>query len=318
ALDDPEARQALVLMAPRAVGLGVTQITFIVVTALATGLGAPAVAAFSIAFGLLQLPLGLVSIPLGIVLLPALSEWAAKESDGAFVRALTQVLRLLLFLMVAIAGLLAAVSHQLVAILLPTYDPANAAMVGGTFFVFLGGLPAHAMIAILARAFYARQNTRTPVMLAIMAVVINTTVAATLVGPFGLGGIAAGIALAAWAEVGGLLLLLRRAVPGLVLEGLGRTALHVVTAAGLSFAAAVAVVEVIRRSFGPGAGIIPAIGEVGAAALAYAFVLLLVSQLLRSTEPGEALAFVRAAVRRGTLNTEYGNDDSGAAGGLIG
>jgi putative peptidoglycan lipid II flippase len=144
ALDDPEARQALVLMAPRAVGLGVTQITFIVVTALATGLGAPAVAAFNIAYGLLQLPLGLVSVPLGIVLLPSLSEWATTESDGAFVRAIILALRLLVFLMVAIAGLLAVVSHQAVAILLPTYDAANAARVASTFLVFLGGLPAHA------------------------------------------------------------------------------------------------------------------------------------------------------------------------------
>jgi hypothetical protein len=92
----------------------------------------------------------------------------------------------------------------------------------------------------------------------------------------------------------------------------------VITAAGLAFVAAVAAVEVVRRSFGPGTGFMSAAGEVGAAALAYGLVFLVVSRLLRTTEPGEAFAFVRAAVPPGTLTTAYGNDDSGSTGGLIG
>ena len=53
---------------------------------------------------------------------------------------------------------------------------------------FLVGLAAHALIAVLARAFYARQDTRTPVAAAILAVVVNTTLAVVLVGPLGLPG----------------------------------------------------------------------------------------------------------------------------------
>ena len=58
-------------MAPRAIGLGVTQITFIVVTALASLLGDGAVSDFNFAFALLQIPLGIIGVPLGIVLLPS-------------------------------------------------------------------------------------------------------------------------------------------------------------------------------------------------------------------------------------------------------
>ena len=64
-------------MAPRAIGLGAGQITFIVVTALASTLGVGAVTDFNFAFTLLQIPIGVIGVPLGIVLLPSLSRDAA-------------------------------------------------------------------------------------------------------------------------------------------------------------------------------------------------------------------------------------------------
>ncbi|HUQ43127.1 MAG TPA: lipid II flippase MurJ, partial [Candidatus Limnocylindria bacterium] len=72
-LGDDEARRALALMGPRVIGLGVTQITFVVMTALATNLGVGAVAAYTIAFSLLQIPLGVIGTPLGIVIFPSLA-----------------------------------------------------------------------------------------------------------------------------------------------------------------------------------------------------------------------------------------------------
>ena len=63
---------------------------------------------------------------------------------------------------------------------------------------------------MLARAFYARQDTVTPVALAVLAVVVNTTLAVALVGPLGLPGLAIAIAGAAWLEAAGLTVLLRR------------------------------------------------------------------------------------------------------------
>lgn len=298
ALDDPATRQALGLMGPRAIGLGVTQITFIVVTALATGLGAPAVAAFNIAFLLLQIPIGLVSVPLGIVLLPALSERVAGAGDAAFVRAVAIALRVLLFVMVAMAGLLAATSDQVVALIAPTFDSASAALVAGTFVVFLAGLPAHAMIVILARAFYARQNTKTPVLLAIMAVAINTTVAALLVGPYGLGGLAAAIAIAAWAEALGLAVLLRKAVPGLELGRLGWTGVRAITASGLASLAAVGTLQVARQTLDPGTGLISAAVGLGAATIVFVGVIVLASYVVRADELRELVAFARSALGR--------------------
>ena len=100
---DPQARRALALMAPRAIGLGVTQITFIVVTSLASLVGTGAVSDFNFAFALLQIPLGIIGVPLGIVLLPTLSRDAAVGREEAFADLLTRGLRLLIYVMVPIA-----------------------------------------------------------------------------------------------------------------------------------------------------------------------------------------------------------------------
>ena len=111
--DDPEARRALLLMAPRAFGLGAGQVTFIVVTALASTIGAGAVTDFNYAFTLLQIPIGVIGVPLGIVLLPSLSRDAAVGRELEFAALLTRALRLLVFVMIPIAGLGAVLRHEL-------------------------------------------------------------------------------------------------------------------------------------------------------------------------------------------------------------
>ena len=99
------------------------------------------------------------------------------------------------------------------------------------------GLTAHSLIAVVARAFYALQDTATPVAAALLAVVVNIVVANALVGPYGVAGLAGAIAIAAWLELLTLVVLLRRRLPGL---GLGHVA--VVMAKALAASAAGAVV----------------------------------------------------------------------------
>jgi len=207
---DPAARKALTLMAPRALGLGAGQVTFVVVTALATTVGVGAVTAFTIAFTLLQIPIGVIGVPLGVVLFPSLSRGAAIGDHDAFIGLLTRSMRLLAVVMIPVGVLAAVLRTETVAILFGSLDPATIRQTADTFLAFLLGLPAHAAIAVLARAFYARQDTVTPVALAVGAVVVNTTLATVLVGPLGLPGLAIAIAVAAWLEAIGLAVLLRR------------------------------------------------------------------------------------------------------------
>ena len=264
---DPEARHALLLMAPRAIGLGATQITFIVVTSLATLLGAGAVSDFNFAFAMLQIPLGVIGVPLGIVVLPTLSREAAQGAEGAFVSLLTRALRLLLYVMIPIAVFLTVVRQPFTELLFGhgKISQADLDLIALTLAYFLIGLTAHALIAVLARAFYARQDTVTPVIAAVAAVAINTTLAIVLVGPLGLGGIALAIAIAAWVEAIALIVVLRRRLPAFPLSGMARVSLEAAGASAVAGAVAFLAVQAIAGGLGADADWLRPIGQVALA-----------------------------------------------------
>src|SRR6185312_12061666 len=237
---DPQARKALTLMAPRAIGLGASQITFIVTTSLATTLAVGSVSAFNFAFALLQIPLGIIGVPLGVVLLPSLSRDAAVGNEASYATLLTRALRLLIYVMVPIGVLTAVVRKPVVEVLFGTgqISQDDLGLIAVTLTAFLVGLPAHALIAVLARAFYARQDTVTPVLAAIAAVVINCTLAVVLVGPYGLQGIALAIAVAAWIEAFALLAILHHRLPHFELRGLVRVGIEAIVGSALAGAVA--------------------------------------------------------------------------------
>ncbi len=222
---DPAARKAFVLMGPRAVGLGAGQLALIAITAFASTIGPGAITAFAVAFTLLQIPLGLIGVPLGIVLLPALSSQHAVGALAGYVRLVTHSVRLLIYVMVPIAALGMVVATEIVVVLFGYGDFSSEAIAASAaaLFVLLIGLPAHASIAVLARAFYAAQDTRTPVLAALVAVAINVGVGYALVDPFGLTGLAAAVALGAWVEAAALVLILWHRVHGFDLAGVVRT-----------------------------------------------------------------------------------------------
>ncbi len=104
-LSDPPTRRALILMGPRALGLGATQIVFVVMTSLGSLLPTGSILAFNYAFALLQIPIGVIGVPLGTVLLPSLSREAAIGGLDAFRRLLVRGLGLLAYVMIAITAL---------------------------------------------------------------------------------------------------------------------------------------------------------------------------------------------------------------------
>jgi putative peptidoglycan lipid II flippase len=233
-LGDDQARLTLKLMGPRIIGLGVTQITFVVMTALASDLGTGAVSAYTLAFSLLQIPLGVIGIPLGIVIFPSLAKELAVGRTDHYLEILTRSLKILAVVMVPLTALGMVLRVQVVELLLGygKFDQAAVQLTADTLLLFLLGLTAHSVIAVLTRAFYARQDTRTPTVAAVLAVVINTTLAIALVGSLGLPAIGLSIAVAAWTEAAVLLVVLRRREgPALDLGALASVLLRIAFAA---------------------------------------------------------------------------------------
>ena len=297
---DPQARKALVLMAPRAIGLGASQITFIIVTALASLLGTGAVSDFNFAFALLQIPLGIIGVPLGIVVLPSLSRDAAVGREDAFAGLLTRALRLLIYVMIPIAVLAAVVRRPVVEILFGSgkISEADLDLIAATLAAFLVGLTAHALIAVLARAFYARQDTVTPVLAAVAAVAINCTLAILLVGPYGLPGIALAIAIAAWIEAVTLLAILYRRLPHLELSGLGRVGAEAIVACIVAGLGASWMLGVVGDALGTDPGRVLLIVQVVLVSVAFGLVYAALSLALRIPELPSIVGVMADVIRR--------------------
>jgi putative peptidoglycan lipid II flippase len=116
---------------------------------------------------------------------------------------------------------------------------------------FLVGLVAHALIAVLARGFYARQDTLTPVVVAVAAVVVTVTLATVLVGPYGLPGIALAIAMAAWLEAAALIVLLRRREGPLGLAAVAWVGARTALASAIAAAVGIALHGVVGPALAP-------------------------------------------------------------------
>ena len=235
-LSDRDAREALVLLAPRAVGLGATQLIFVVLTALASGLGPGAISAYTIAFSLLLIPIGVIGIPLGIVLFPSLAGELAQGRLGSYLALIERGLRVGAFVMFPIAALGMVLRVHVVELLLGygRFSDAAVDMTAATLLAFLIGLPAHAGLDVLSRAFYARRDTRTPVIGVVLSLIVTVALANALVAQLGLPALGLALSMGTWLEAVLLASILRRREPAFDLAGVASMIGRCLLGAGLA------------------------------------------------------------------------------------
>ncbi|CAN5807342.1 murein biosynthesis integral membrane protein MurJ [soil metagenome] len=299
-LGDAAARQVLLLMAPRAIGLGANQITFMINTVLATGVGVGAVTAYNVAFTILQIPLGVIGFPLGVVLLPSMSRAIAAGSVGEFGQLVVRSLRLLLYAMLFISAVGIVLRRQVVTLLFGYgFDERAIDLTANTLLLMLAGLAAHSMVVVLARAFYSGQDTRTPVIVALLSVAVNVSISVSTVGTLGLSGLALGIAAGAWFEATLLGIILWQRTPGAGLENIPRPFIVFAAGALLAGLAALLVVRLSEIYLGPDLDTLALTGQVLLASFAAAAVYALYSRLLHIPELPHAIGMVRSLLRRG-------------------
>lgn len=298
-LADPAARQVLLLMAPRALGLGANQITFIVATTLATGVGLGAVTAYNVAWTVLQIPLGVIGFPLGVVLLPSLSRAVAAGSVKEFGQLIVRSARLVLWIMLFITAIGLVLRRQGVTLLFDYgLDQDAISLTADTLsFLFLG-LAAHTLVIVFARAFYSGHDTRTPVLTALFDMIVCVTIGVATVGTLGLSGVALGLAAGAWAEASALGILLWRRTPGAGVEGILQPLILFIGGAVLAGIAALIVVRITDPIIGSDPGKVALLFQVVLATVGGAAVYGLYTRALRIPELGQAIELVRSLVRR--------------------
>lgn len=204
------------LMAPRVAGQAASQANLIVMTNFASRLGAGRISALNYAQHLVLLPHGIFALSLSTVIFPRMARQyelgRLDELKGTLHRALGP----LMFLSIpAAVGLFAfRVSIVQVAFQYGSFTAQSTALVAEAVGYFALGLPARAAVEPFTRAFYAMHDTRTPLLVSLLAIVANIGLSALLAPRLGHGGLALSIALTGTARMVILLALLSRRAGG--------------------------------------------------------------------------------------------------------
>jgi putative peptidoglycan lipid II flippase len=214
---DPELRQILRLMGPGTLGLAAVQINVFVNTYLATTQPQGAVSWLNYAFRLMYLPIGLFGVSIATAALPDISRHAAASDHDGIRKTVAQGLRLMLMLNVPATIGLIALANPIVGFLLERgrFTPHDTASTAAALMFYAPGLIGYSAVKIASPTFYSLGDSRTPVIVSVMTVLINLVLNITLVRVMGYRGLALGTAIAAVFNAGTLLWLLHRRLDGL-------------------------------------------------------------------------------------------------------
>ena len=212
ALDHPGLRRILQLMLPALLGVSVAQLSLLINTQIASHVGVGAVSWLTYADRLMEFPTALLGVALSVVLLPQLSAAQAVDDATAYSGLLDWGLRLVVLLALPCAMALIVFPTPIVASLY-NYGAFDARDVDMTVLALMGygvGLMGLVGVKVLAPGFYARQDIKTPVRIAIAMLVATQLMNLAFVPWLGHAGLALSIGLAALCNATLLLVGLRR------------------------------------------------------------------------------------------------------------
>jgi putative peptidoglycan lipid II flippase len=211
-LRDTGVWRVLRQMGPAILGVSVSQISLIINTIFASFLVAGSVSWMYYADRLMELPSGVLGVALGTILLPALSRTYAKADRQEYSRLLDWGLRLCFLLVMPCSAALALLSEPLTVSLFQygRFDAHDALMTQRALVAYAVGLLGIILVKVLAPGFYAQQNIKTPVKIALFTLAVTQVLNLILIGPLQHVGLALAIGLAACLNASLLFWQLRR------------------------------------------------------------------------------------------------------------
>jgi putative peptidoglycan lipid II flippase len=199
----PRVRKLFALLGPGAVGAGAMQINLVVSTMLASTLPLGAVSYLYYADRLNQLPLGVIGIAISTTLLPVLSRHVQSQDLNGLSHHVSRGIEFGLTLALpATVGLMIA-AHPIIAVLFQrgAFGAVETAATAAALRMYAVGIPAFVLVKIFSTIYFAHQNTKTPVRIAMIAVAGNVLLALALIGPLAHLGLALATGLATWINV---------------------------------------------------------------------------------------------------------------------
>ncbi len=174
-LRDPAVKKIALLMTPQLFGLAVYNLNILVSTQYASYMPEGTVSYLYYSERLIEFPLGIIAVSIATVLLPSLSSLASKKEFEEFRESYSFALRLMLFIMApALAGLI-ALKVPICNLLYQRGEFTGEATLftSQALFGYAFGLWAVGGVRITAPTFYAMQDTKTPVLIALFSFIVN-------------------------------------------------------------------------------------------------------------------------------------------------
>nr|CRH07946.1 putative virulence factor mviN homolog [Candidatus Magnetococcus massalia] len=208
----PAIKRVLTLMGPSVLGVSVAQINLMFDLLLASFLASGSISYLYYADRLVEFPLGLIGIAMGTAILPTLSAHAAEGNEAALKHDLDYALKLIFIINLPATVGLILLREPILALLFErgAFDANTTHLAGNALFAYSLGLIAFSGIKVLAPAFYARKDTRTPVRIAIIAMSANMVFNLILMWPLAHVGLALATTLSAYLNMGLLYRALKR------------------------------------------------------------------------------------------------------------
>jgi putative peptidoglycan lipid II flippase len=198
-LRDPGVRRMLKKMGPAVFAVSAAQISLLINTGIAARLAEGSVSALQYADRLMEFPTAMLGVALGTILLPNLSKANAEGDTGEYSSLLNWGLRLTFLLALPAAVGMAAMAEPLIATLFH-YGKFSAQAVANSslpLMAYSAGLVGIILVKTLAPAFYARQDIRTPVRIAMGVLVATQLMNLVFVPLLGVAGLALSIGMGA-------------------------------------------------------------------------------------------------------------------------
>ncbi len=217
----PGMRQVGALLIPRMFGQAVFALNFVIVTNFASRLGEGRVSGFQYGYTLFLLPHGVFALSAATVLFPTLSRLAGAGDWQEFRTQYAATLRTVLFFIIPATAALIVLRTAIPEAIyqLGAFNATSSTLTATALGALATGLIAYAVVEIVTRAFYALQDTRTPVIAGVVTIALNLPLSWMLSKTFGLGGLGLSLAVTTWLEMTILLVVLRRRM-GVIAPGL--------------------------------------------------------------------------------------------------
>jgi len=222
-------------MGPAVFGVSISQVSLLINTIIASFLVSGSVSWLYYADRLMEFPTGLLGVALGTILLPSLARHYADASPGEYAKLLDWGLRLTLMLALPAAAALALLAVPLITTLFHygEFSAHDVLMTRNALIAYSVGLLGLILVKVLAPGFYARQNIRTPVKIAFIALIATQAMNLAFIWPLQHAGLALAIGLGACLNAGLLYYKLRQHDIYSPQPGWGAFALKIAAAIGV-------------------------------------------------------------------------------------